>query len=370
MRVLLPKARRPDHGLAEVALATVLPAEGMVPVTAGPAEVACVLDPEAPAVPPPRVALVDALVPGERWREAGERFAMVDERAKNALVSLGVPEARVVVTGWPLAPVWKEAAAADRADLRERFGLSSPGGPAGPVVLVDTRELGEQLGPVIMQLSLSPGIEPLFDAPDEATTAVLRARCPAAGIRARRFGETAEAPLLWRAADLVVGRPHPQLVAQARTVGLAIIALKALKTVSPGGDAGQADETAEAEGVVLRGLGRATTVAALAASLELLSGEQLATARATATATARPDAARSVAALLGEVARHREAILNEPRPVYPKTPPGPLEEVGLAPEEYRQHEAERVAARIAEVAGEQELEERLAALKARLKKEP
>lgn len=363
MRVLLPKARRSDHGLAEVALATVLPAEGMVPVTTGPAEVACVLDPEAPSVPPPRVALVDALAPGERWREAGERFAVVDERAKSALVSLGVPETRVVVTGWPLAPIWKEAAAADREELRQRFGLAST---AGPVVLVDTRGLGEQLGPVIMQLSLSPGIAPLFDAPDEATTAVLRARCPAAGIRARRFGETAEAPLLWRAADVVVGRPHPQQVAQARTVGLAMIALKAVNAV---GDAGQADETAEAEGVVLRGLGRATTVAALAATLELLSGEQLATARATASATARPDAARSVAALLGEVARNREAILNEPRPVYPKAPSGPLEEVGLAPEEYRQHEAERLAARIAEVAGEKELEERLAALKARLKKD-
>jgi hypothetical protein len=361
MRVLLPKARRSDHGLAEVAVATVLPAEGMVPVTSGSAEVACVLDPEAPAVPPPRVALVEALAPGERWREAGERFAVVDERARSALVSLGVPEARVVVTGWPLSPVWKEAAAADREELRQRFGLTG----TGPVVLVDTRELGEQLGPVILQLSLSPGIEPLFDAPDEATTAVLRSRCPAAGIRARRFGETPEAPLLWRAADLVVGRPRPQLVAQARAVGLAIVALKGM---SPASDAGPLDEAAEAEGVALRGLGRTTTVAALAAALELLGGERLATARATATATARLDAARSVAALLGEVVRHREAILNEPRPVYPKTPIGPLEEVGLAPEEYRQHEAERLAARIAEAAGEQELEERLAALKARLKK--
>lgn len=358
-----------DRGLAQVAVAGALALEGLAPVGAPPAEVALWLapprGPEAAAVRP-RVGLVPELEPTPTWRGAAERYAVVDEGAAASLIAIGVPVERVAVTGWPLAAPWHEAAQVGVDEARRRFGLGE-----GLVAAVDTRGLdAAALGALLVQLSLIEDVALLFDAPHEATVALLRERCPPLGLRARRFGATPEAALLWRTAEVLVGRPRPGLVAVARRFGAALLALPAF------------DEDAEAAAVGARGLGRpAPSIASVAATFERLRvPEVLAAARGAALASARPDAAVAVARLLSDVLRRREAILAEPapspfaEPTGPAAPEGPLEEVGVTPEEEVRLHADRRFARhdaeAAEAAASRDLDERLAALKARVQAAP
>src|SRR5207344_2093152 len=108
--------------------------------------------------------------------------------------------------------------------LRARFKLPRPGGrePPGPggreppskVALVEVAGLGPELtGQLALQLSLLDGndaITWLFDAAsDVEVAAVLRRQVPSLGLRAKLFGATGDAALLWRAADIVIARPRP-----------------------------------------------------------------------------------------------------------------------------------------------------------------
>lgn len=386
-----PTPREQDLDLAQVALAAALASEGLMVVSEPPAEVALRLVPaRGPRWPGfltgrgdadrvrPRLALVPELEPGADWLDAAERYAVVDEGAAATLIGRGVPVERVRVTGWPLLPSWGRAATADRGALRERFGLEH----AARIVVVDTRGLDEDaLGALLVQLSLLDELELLFDAPDEGAAAVLRERCPRLGMRARRFDSTTagdDTPSFYRAADVVVGRPRPALVAQARLCGLALVAL---------GDEGER----EAHGVEQRGLGRAAMISAAGAkaavALRLLTDGRLAQAQEAALRSARPDAARDLARLAAEVVRQRETILaeaaratttgttatpsNDPNIIDAEAvevgPAGPFEEVGVSPEELRRAALERRAAELEAERGRRDLDERLAALKAKLK---
>jgi hypothetical protein len=78
-----------------------------------------------------------------------------------------------------------------------------------------------------MQLSLADISERctyLFDAgSDVDAAATLRAKVPVLGLRAKLFGATADAPLLWRCADVVVARPRLETVAKATLVGARMV---------------------------------------------------------------------------------------------------------------------------------------------------
>jgi hypothetical protein len=81
-----------------------------------------------------------------------------------------------------------------------------------------------------MQLSLSSLSETatfLFDAGDDIeAAATLRAKVPVLGLKAKLFGSTAaDAPLLWRSADVVVARPRPDTIAKTALVGARLVAL-------------------------------------------------------------------------------------------------------------------------------------------------
>lgn len=186
-------------------------ARDQVPAIAGPAA--------------PVIGVVDELEPAAAWAQTDcDRFVAIDEVAAVALADAGVEGERVLVVGAIGERAFAEAGAQDRAALRQRFKLG------GKVALVEVAGLGaEHTGQLAMQLSLLDSgdqITFLFDAAgDVEAAAVLRRQVPALGLRGKLFGATPDAPLLWRAADVIVARPRPQVVARVMLVGGKLVAL-------------------------------------------------------------------------------------------------------------------------------------------------
>ena len=87
----------------------------------------------------------------------------------------------------------------------------------------------ETTGQLSMQLSLldsTSAITFLFDAAGDAdAAAVLRRQVPALGLKGKLFGTTPDAALLWRAADVIVARPRPEVVSRVMLVGGRLVAV-------------------------------------------------------------------------------------------------------------------------------------------------
>jgi UDP-N-acetylglucosamine:LPS N-acetylglucosamine transferase len=175
--------------------------------------------------PAPVIAVVGDLEPVAAWSQSdADRFLAVDEIAAVALADAGVEGDRILVVGAIGERAFAEAAAHDRLMLRSRFKLS------GKVALVEVAGLGAELtGQLSLQLSLLDGgsqITFLFDAGNDAdAAAVLRRQVPALGLKAKLFGSTPDAPLLWRAADAIVARPRAEVVSRVMLLGGRLVAL-------------------------------------------------------------------------------------------------------------------------------------------------
>ncbi|MDQ3341240.1 MAG: hypothetical protein M4D80_39300 [Myxococcota bacterium] len=175
--------------------------------------------------PAPVIAVVDDLEPGAAWAQTdADRFVAIDEIAAVALADAGVEGDRIIVVGAIGERAFAEAGTHDRTSLRTRFKL------AGKVALVEVAGLGgEATGQLALQLSLldsGDSITFLFDAAGDAdAAAVLRRQVPALGLRGKLFGATADAPLLWRAADVIIARPRPEVVSRVQLVGGKLVAL-------------------------------------------------------------------------------------------------------------------------------------------------
>ncbi len=270
-----------------------------------PPDVAVAFDPHATqalgvardqvATPAPVVAIVGELDPSRAWAEAGaDRYCACDPECAVALADLGVEGERVLVTGVFGPRAWADAARDDRAALRARFKL------AGAVVLVEVAGLGaEKTAQLALQMSLSDaadGTTYLFDAgTDVDAAAVLRKQVPALGLRAKLFGATADAPLLWRAAEVAVAVPRADALAKAALVGARLVAL--VDDTVPGVVAASAAIEARRRGVAARSL--------------LLVGSAIdAMARAPAV-TPAPDGADRVADVCWVVAADKRAVVDE-----------------------------------------------------------
>lgn len=181
---------------------------------------------DAAEAPAPVVAVVPELEPrGDEWAvSSADRYLTVDDAAAVALADGGVDGARVLAVG-PFCPLpYAQAGREARASLRSRFKL--PAG--GPIVLVEVAGLGyETTSQLALQLSLSSAKAAyLFAAGDDADAATaLRRQVPTLGLKAKLFGHTSDAPLFWRAADVVIARPRAQAVAKAMAVGARMVAL-------------------------------------------------------------------------------------------------------------------------------------------------
>ena len=202
---------------------------------ASPPDAAVVFDPHAALAltvardqvqnPAPVIAVVGELEPAPAWALTdADRFVAVDELAAVALADAGVEGDRILVVGAIGERAFADAATHERTALRTRFKL------AGKVVLVEVAGLGpETAGQLAMQLSLLDGSEQitfLFDAATDAdSAAVIRRQVPALGLRGKLFGQTADAALLWRAADVVIARPRPEVVARVMLAGAKLVAI-------------------------------------------------------------------------------------------------------------------------------------------------
>jgi hypothetical protein len=175
--------------------------------------------------PAPVIAVVADLEPAVEWAETdADRFVAVDDLAAVGLADAGVEGERILVVGAIGERAFADAGREDRAALRSRFKL------AGKLALVEVAGLGAELtGQLALQLSLLDGgdaITWLFDADGDLEAAtVLRRQVPTLGLRGKLFGTTADAALLWRAADIIIARPRSETIARALLVGGKLVAL-------------------------------------------------------------------------------------------------------------------------------------------------
>jgi hypothetical protein len=248
--------------------------------------------------PAPVIAVVGELDPVAAWGQTdADRFLAVDELAAVALADAGVEGDRILVVGPIGERAFAEAGLHERASLKTRFKLG------GRVALVEVGGLGGELtGQLSMQLSLldtSSAITFLFDAGSDAeAAAVLRRQVPALGLRGKLFGaSSADGPLLWRAADLIVARPRPEVISRTLLVGGKLVAL--IDDSIPNG----ATVTAQLE----------TRKRAVAAKGLLLLSSALDSAFGGAMPAAADDGADHVADVVAVVASAKHAVIDERR---------------------------------------------------------
>ena len=247
------------------------------------------------ANPAPVIAVIAEHEPSVDWRQTdADRFLVVDELAAVALAEAGVEAERILVIGPIGEHAWFKAGRHDRAALRTRLGLT------GKTVLVEVSGVGaEAAAQLTMQLSLVERVDDitfLFDAAGDVDVAsVLRRQVPTLGLRAKLFGSTPDAAMLWRAADVVVVRPTPSSIARALLCGARLVAWVD-ESVAVGAQLAAALEQRQQAVVVKNSM--------------LLSGA-IEAALAAAWPTVPPDGADNVADVATVIAADRRGVVEE-----------------------------------------------------------
>ena len=278
---------------------------------ASPPDAAVVFDPHAALAltvardqvqnPAPVIGVVADLEPDKAWAATdADRFVAIDELAAVALADAGVEGDRILVVGAIGERTYAEAGRQDRASVRSgtlgRYKLG------GKVALVEVAGLGgEVTGQIAMQMSLMGNTDQitfLFDAGADAdAAAVLRRQVPALGLKGKLFGQTADAALLWRAADVIVARPRPAVVARVMLLGGTLVAI--IDDTIPGGARAAAALEARKRAYPAKGL-------------LLLSSALDAAFRQTHVA-ATEDGADHVADIVAAIAHDKRAVIDERR---------------------------------------------------------
>ncbi|NVB81365.1 MAG: hypothetical protein HOV81_23415, partial [Kofleriaceae bacterium] len=247
--------------------------------------------------PAPVIAVVGDLEPVAAWSQTdADRFLAVDDVAAVALADAGVEGDRILVVGAIGERAFAEAGHQDRAALKTRFKLT------GKVALVEVAGLGAELtGQLSLQLSLldsGSAITYLFDAGTDAdAAAVLRRQVPTLGLRAKLFGQTADSALLWRAADVIVARPRPEVISRVMLVGGKLVAL--IDDAVPNGQRLAAGLEARKRAISAKGL--------------LMLSSALETGFGGAMPAATDDGADQVADVVAAVASDKRGVLDERR---------------------------------------------------------
>jgi processive 1,2-diacylglycerol beta-glucosyltransferase len=221
-----------------------------------------------------------------------DRYFVALEETRRHLVRLGVPPARITVSGIPIDPVFADPrnalAMARKHGLdpaRWRILVTAGGFGVGPVerlvnALLDLRHSAQ----VVVICGRSAELKQRLDA--------LAAMRPADGpvtLRAVRYTRAMDEYMA--AADLLVGKPGGLTTAEALARGVPMVIVNPI----PGQEERNADHLLEA-GAAIRG----NNLPALAWNVDALldDPERLAAMRAAARRLARPAAARAIVAAL------------------------------------------------------------------------
>lgn len=173
------------------------------------------------ARPFPVLAVVSDLEPTAAWAQCdADRFFVVDDEAAVTLEDNGVSGHSIVPVGAIGEVAYAQAGKIEKKTLRQRFKLS------GKVALVHVDGMGyEQSSQLALQLSLvDESLTYLFDAgTDRDAASALRSQVPVLGMKAKLFGDTDDAPLLWRCADVVIAKPTARAISRAGSIGVAMV---------------------------------------------------------------------------------------------------------------------------------------------------
>ena len=168
------------------------------------------------------IAVVSDLEPAKEWAATdADRYLTLDDQAAVALADLGIDGARVLPVGAVCELAFAAAGKHDKKELRDKFNLGQR-----QVILLHVDGLGYELtAQIVLQLSLiDTKALFLFDAGADAQAAeALRRQVPTLGLDAKLFGETEDAPLLWRTADIIVAKPTDAAIARAYVLGAFLI---------------------------------------------------------------------------------------------------------------------------------------------------
>lgn len=157
---------------------------------------------------------------GAHWhwvRPEADLVMVAAKDTKTELVARGLQAEKVVVTGIPIAPIYAALVGADKAALRERYGLR----PDVPLILLSGGGTGSYraLRPLLSELShLGRRVQVLILAGAER-----RGVEQVGGATLHHIGFTHDFPQLLAASDLVVGKAGGLTVAEATALGVPLV---------------------------------------------------------------------------------------------------------------------------------------------------
>ena len=179
----------------------------------------------------PVLAVVLDASSAQRWTDVGaDRYLAMDGATAAQLGLAGIPDDKVVVVGPALPANFAAAGRESREAHRKDFSLG------GRIVLVFVEGLGSDLASQLaFQLSMvneakAPATYLFAAGADKAAATALRNQVPNLDMAAKLFGDTEDAPKLWRCADVLVAEPSCEMIGRAVAFNLRLVAL-------PGGDA-------------------------------------------------------------------------------------------------------------------------------------
>ena len=228
-----------------------------------------------------------------------EHYFVALEETREHLIKLGVPTAKVTVSGIPIDPVFAEKK--NQHEMRRKHGLR----PEVTTILLSAGGFGvgpvEHLVQALMEMKHSAQVIAVCGRNEELKKQIEELnhrRARSAKVTIKPIGFTTEMDEYMTAADMMVGKPGGLTTSEALAKGVALVIVNPI----PGQEERNSDHLLE-EGVAIR----CNNLPVLAEKIDRLldDGKRLTAMRANVKRMARPNAARDIVEKLLELQRYR-----------------------------------------------------------------